>query len=669
MRCLVILALVLCASCPLIAQRPAAYVNLPVPGGNIVVNDLLQLPGGDVIVAADFFDAQVNINPNGNAAILHSKAVRGFVARYDHKGVMKWGAPIADTGSLFQSTALCVRSDKAGNLYIAGRYRGNDMLRINNGFFDSTGDPNDARERMYLLKLDPSGNELDRVVIHHSGRRGLASETIIDYDAGGFHARRPVFDVDEDGNVALLTTVFSTVNNGFNTIPNRVQGRQFTWDYVTIENAGELDYVFLQLDPHLNPVKKGLFGFKHGSYPLGLTVHDGKTYISAKSGTGSSVLYFKEEGFRPDTINTTTLTLPNNTYLSPNHYGAGLPAPVPIWNGDNYGFQFVIESLPGGGFNNLKISHTSFDMGTSMFFSAKWIGSSMYLIGNTMQAYPANTFHITSNNGLVDTLDINSPPVVDNRKGFVIKVNKDWSAIQAKSYYALGSSSQTLYVQSRLTGLAEINGQLAVYGSYTGRGILAYGTDSTIELTEAMPHKRNVFIAFADTATLGIRDVWAYEQHNQKTFAEAISSAGDTTGFWVAVGYQDSLNIGTDTLPVVVRVTDQLSLHTGTVLVRYTYRETNDDDNGDDDNDLSVATMAPAADGLTLYPNPSGGRVRIHPGSLQVMRSRLMNSQGQTLAVTDGVWKELDLSGFAPGIYYLQFDAGVETRVQKLILK
>src|SRR5690606_22480496 len=109
---------------------------------------------------------------------------------------------------------------------------------------------------------------------------------------------------------------------------------------------------------------------------------------------------------------------------------------------------------------------------------------------------------------------------------------------------------------------------------------------------------------------------------------EAISSAGDTTGFWVAIGYQDSLNIGTDTLPVIVRVTDQVSLHTGTVLVRYTYREATDDGD-DDDDDVSVATVAAATNGLVLYPNPSGGWVRIDAGNLLIKRSRLMNSQGQ----------------------------------------
>lgn len=565
---------------------PLAYANLHM-NGVLVIDAMEQSADGGVLVAGNV-RGSAEIDPNGSGALLVSNSnpqggaasqKTGFVGKYDADGVLVWASRIGSTGAnlsaTIYSTAHEIKTDGGGNIYVGGFYQGDKVLQIGQPF-DPDADSDVNLRRLFLSKFSPSGELLFEFLITGSTAVGFSTESPIDPSFNGMNTRRPFFDVDETGNIALVANILQV--SGTNA-PHVVTGPDFNWTYFTPINTGNYS-IFMQMDASGTVQKKGIFNTT--MIPTNIEVADGEAYISAQLiGATSSFynLYFKHDGFVTFALQPSGfLTLPNQTFVSPDHHGSSDPILLmPFQSRESHA---IIRSHPDEtGFDLFRISNTQMSLGVSTFtryYNQTLIRpDGIYFMGNINGAASTDPFEVSLNNVVYDNLELNIQGVPVDRSSFVIKLNRDMDVVLAKSYYDLSvptvNFGQSATLINRLAHMDMVRGRLAVYGAHSFDSRLALATDSTALFSATFSQNRNPFIAFVDTATLGIREVWNFEEHGRFGFPQAMSAANNDLQFWVAIGYRDSLNIGGPGAPEIVEASPlgiQI-LNEAVVLVRY----------------------------------------------------------------------------------------------------
>ncbi|MBD2766833.1 T9SS type A sorting domain-containing protein [Hymenobacter sp. BT664] len=88
---------------------------------------------------------------------------------------------------------------------------------------------------------------------------------------------------------------------------------------------------------------------------------------------------------------------------------------------------------------------------------------------------------------------------------------------------------------------------------------------------------------------------------------------------------------------------------------------------------VSSSTSAALSQAISVYPNPSPGRITLEireaksQGSLQVQVTNLLGQVVHTARVRDNAQNKLDLSGLAEGVYVLRVQAGSEYTIRQLV--
>lgn len=99
------------------------------------------------IISAGWFSAGMMV---GTQNLLTHGGTDGFLVKTDADGVYQWSKNIGGTGD---DRAIAVTADAAGNIYLTGFFSGT----MSSGAFSVT---SNGSQDVFLLKLDPSGNEL-----------------------------------------------------------------------------------------------------------------------------------------------------------------------------------------------------------------------------------------------------------------------------------------------------------------------------------------------------------------------------------------------------------------------------------------------------------------------------------------------------------------------------
>jgi len=90
--------------------------------------------------------------------------------------------------------------------------------------------------------------------------------------------------------------------------------------------------------------------------------------------------------------------------------------------------------------------------------------------------------------------------------------------------------------------------------------------------------------------------------------------------------------------------------------------------------DRVLSTSAALTRAISLYPNPSNGRVTLDirqakaKGAIQVQVTNLLGQVVHTATVRDNAENQLDLTGLAAGAYTLRVSSGAEYTMRQLVL-